>query len=335
MNEKNRLLKVLNGEETDRPPVICPGGMMNAVVTELLEGIDSNHNTDLEAMVAAAIKVRDLIGFENYGVPFCMTCEAEPFGVVISEGDKDNEPRILEYNQSRLRDIMKGYERNLLTNSRRETVIRAIEELKNDEVPVIGNITGPISTATSIVDPLKLFKMLRKEPNEAYEFIDYINDNLIEYSKNMVRAGADVIAISDPTATGEILGKKNFDKFAMPMYRKFLAAMKQINTPVIIHICGDAKNIIDSLNTLEVEALSFDSKVNMRYTRSRLDTRLMGNVSTLLLQNGSVDKIVSITKNAMDSGVDIVSPACGLGMSTPIENLKAMTDYVKGCIKCL
>ena len=108
--------------------------------------------------------------------------------------------------------------------------------------------------------------------------------------------------------------------------------MKQINTPVIIHICGDAKNIIDSLNTLEVEALSFDSKVNMRATRSRLDTRLMGNVSTLLLQNGSVDKIVSITKNAMDSGVDIVSPACGLGMSTPIENLKAMTDYVKGCI---
>jgi [methyl-Co(III) methanol-specific corrinoid protein]:coenzyme M methyltransferase len=58
----------------------------------------------------------------------------------------------------------------------------------------------------------------------------------------------------------------------------------------------------------------------------------MGNVSTLLLQNGPVDKIISITKNAMDSGVDIVSPACGLGMSTSIENLRAMTDYVKGSI---
>lgn len=332
MNEKERLLKVLRGEKVDRPPVICPGGMMNAAVTELLGEINNNHNTDLDAMVATAIKVREIIGFENYGVPFCMTCESEPFGVVISEGDKNNEPRILKYNDSDLEEIMRNFNPKLSINSRGQTVIKAIERLRNDETPVIGNITGPISTATSIVDPLKLFKMLRKEPDEAYRFIEYVNNYLIEYARKMVGAGADLIAISDPTATGEILGKKNFDKFAMPMYVKFLEAMKEIDTPVIIHICGDAKTIIDSLNSLDVEALSFDSIVNMRFAKSKLSTRLMGNVSTLLIQNGPVDKIISITKNAMDSKVDIVSPACGLGMSTPIENLIAMTDYVKGSI---
>lgn len=332
MNEKERLLKVLRCEKVDRPPVICPGGMMNAAVTELLGDINDNHNTDLDAMVATAIKVREIIGFENYGVPFCMTCESEPFGVVISEGDKNNEPRILKYNDSNLEGIMRSFNPKLSINSRGQTVIKAIERLRNDEVPVIGNITGPISTATSIVDPLKLFKMLRKEPDEAYEFIEYVNNYLVEYARKMVGAGADLIAISDPTATGEILGKKNFDKFAMPMYVKFLEAMKEIDTPVIIHICGDAKTIIDSLNSLDVEALSFDSIVNMRFAKSKLSTRLMGNVSTLLIQNGPVDKIISITRNAMDSGVDIVSPACGLGMSTPIENLRAMTDYAKGSI---
>ena len=332
MNEKERLLKVLRGENVDRPPVICPGGMMNAAVTELLGEINDNHNTDLDAMVAAAIKVRQIIGFENYGVPFCMTCESEPFGVVISEGDKNNEPRILKYNDFDLEEIMTNFNPKLSINSRGQTVIKAIERLRNDEIPVIGNITGPISTATSIVDPLKLFKMLRKKPDEAYRFIEYVNNYLIEYARKMVGAGADIIAISDPTATGEILGKKNFDKFAMPMYVKFLEAMKEIDAPVIIHICGDAKTIIDSLNSLDVEALSFDSIVNMRFAKSKLGTRLMGNVSTLLIQNGPIDKIISITKNAMDSKVDIVSPACGLGMSTPIENLRAMTDSVKGSI---
>ncbi len=335
MNEKDRILKTLRGEKVDRPPVICPGGMMNAAVTEVLEGMKSNHNTDIDAMVATAIKIREIIGFENYGVPFCMTCEAEPFGVVISEGDKNNEPRILEYNKASLEDIMNDSYPHLSINSRGETVIKAIKILKNDEIPVIGNITGPISTATSIVDPLKLFKMLRREPNEAYRFIEYVNDYLIEYAIKMVEAGADIIAISDPTATGEILGQKNFDKFAMPMYIKFLEKMKKTNTSVIIHICGDAKTIIDSLNSLDVDALSFDSIVNMRFAKSKLRTKLMGNVSTLLLQNGSIDKIISITKNAMNSGVDIVSPACGLGMSTPIENLRTMTDYVKGSIKWL
>ncbi|MBU5428035.1 uroporphyrinogen decarboxylase [Tissierella pigra] len=332
MKEKERILKVLSGEKVDRPPVICPGGMMNAAVTEIIEDMHSNHNIDVEAMVSTAIKVRELTGFENYGVPFCMTCESESFGVKISEGDKNNEPRVLAYNEDDLEKIMDNFDPNINMNFRAKTVIQAIQGLKNDEIPVIGNITGPISTATSIVDPMKLFKMLRREADKAYKFIEYINLYLIEYAEKMVHAGADIIAISDPTATGEILGRKNFDKFAMPMYIKFLNRMKEINIPVIIHICGDAKTIIDSLDTLDVAALSFDSIVNMRFARKTLKTKLMGNVSTLLLQNGSTDKIISITKNAMDSGVDIVSPACGLGMSTPIENLKAMTDYVKGSI---
>ena len=330
MNEKERLLKAIKGEEIDRPPVICPGGMMNAAVTEVLGDIEGNHNLDSDAMVSAAIAVNEKLGFENYGVPFCMTCESAGLGISISEGDKENEPRVIEYNDSTLDDIMKEFTIEPLLDPRMSIVIEAIKRLKNDTIPVIGNITGPISAATSIVDPLILFKMLRRDPDKAYEFIEYVNDYSIEYAKEMAKAGADLIAISDPTATGEILGKMNFDKFAMPMYIKFLEEMKKLNMPVIIHICGDAKNIIDSLNTLDVEVLSFDSMVNMRFCKSKLRTKLMGNVNTLLLQNGPINKIISITENAMDSGVDIVSPACGLGMSTPAENLRAMTEYVKG-----
>ena len=332
MNEKERLLKTIKGEKTDRPPVICPGGMMNAAITDVLGDIDGNHNIDLDAMVAAAIKVREILGFENYGVPFCMTCESRPLRVVISEGDKNNEPRVLKYNNSSVDEIMREFNINPLQDTRMLTVIKAIEKLKNDKVPVIGNLTGPISTATSIIDPLRLFKMLRKDPQKAYEFIEYVNDYSIEYAKEMVKAGADIIAVSDPTATGEILGRRNFDKFALPMYIKLLEAMEELNSSVIIHICGNARSIIDSLNTLDVDALSFDSIVNMRFAKSKITTNLMGNINTLLLQNGPIDKILSITKNAMDSGVDIVSPACGLGMSTPMENLRAMTDYVKGSI---
>ena len=329
MNEKTRLFKAMQGEEVDRPPVICPGGMMNAAVTAVVEDLDGNHNVKVDYMVQAAKKVRDVLGFENYGVPFCMTCEPEPFGVELSLGDKNNEPRVAEYNQDNVYNIMKKYKNDKVETERGKNVLRAIEKLKNPDIPVVGNITGPISTASSVIDPLEYFKMLKRDPEAAYDFTDYINDYLIEYGIAMKKAGADLIAMSDPTATGEILGKKNFDKFAMPMYESFLKAMKENDIPVILHICGDAKNIIASLNTLYVEVLSFDSIINMRYAKKHIDTKLMGNVNTLLLQIGEAEKIVSITKNAMDSGVDIVSPACGLGMSTPVENLKALTQCVK------
>ncbi len=328
MNEKERLLRAIRGEKVDRPPVICPGGMMNAAVTEVVNTLSGNHNQELEAMVRAAKLVRDLAGFENYGVPFCMTCEAEPFGVDLSLGDMLNEPRVVDYNHEEVEEIMKDYDNHKL-QGRSKVVLEAIKALKNDEVPVIGNITGPISTASSVIDPIKYFKMLRKDPEKAYSFTKYINDFLIDYSIKMVESGADLIALSDPTATGEILGEKNFNRFAMPMYRHFIEEMHKLKTPVIIHICGNARNIIPLLNTLEVDVLSFDSIVNMRATKEILDRRLMGNVNTLLLETGREEKIVSITQNAINSGVDIVSPACGLGMGTPLKNLIAMTDYVK------
>jgi [methyl-Co(III) methanol-specific corrinoid protein]:coenzyme M methyltransferase len=329
LNEKERLLELLWGRSIDRPPVICPGGMMSACVTELLDDVEENHNLNYNTMAQVSRKIHKQLGFENYGVPFAMIVEAEPLGAKVQIGNKIIEERVIEYNNESLEEIMKKHKVVPRNESRMSTVISAIKELKNDESPVIGNITGHISTATSAVDPLILLRMLRKEPERAYTFLKYINDYLIEYAKESINAGADVITISDPTATGEILGGKNFEKFGVPLYRELIHAIHKLNVPVIVHICGNAKTIIDGLNKINANALSFDSVVNMRYAKSQIKTRLMGNVSTQLLHTGEKDKIISVTKNCIDSGVDIVSPACGLSMATPLDNMKTLTEYVK------
>lgn len=333
MNEKERLLRALKGEKVDRPPVICPGGMMSACVTEVLETVEGNHHNSVEAMVVSAQKIHELTGFENLGVPYCITAEPELFGIGIDLGDKKVEPRITYYNEDDLDHIMEqytpGFVEGKAAGGRIEAILDSIAHLKNDDLPVIGNVSGHISTATSVVDPLKIFRMLRKDPAKAYAFFKYINDFLIEYAREMIKAGADVIAISDPTASGEILGVKNFETFAAPFYLELIKAIDEQGVPVIIHICGNAKNSIELLNQVGARAVSFDSIVNMGYARPRLDCGLMGNVSTQLLHTGEKDKIISITRNAVKSGVDIVSPACGLSMATPVANLKAMTDYVK------
>lgn len=329
MNEKERLINSLNNKKVDRAPVICPGGMMNSAVTGLLGDIKKNHNSNADDMVEVAKRINSEIGFENFGVPFCMTVECEPFGIELDMGNKLVEPRVTEYNKRPLDEIQRLYRIRVSESGRMPVVLEAINRLKNDEVPVIGNITGPISTATSIVDPLKIFRQVRTEPEKLEEFFEFVNDYQIEYAIEMVKAGADVIAVSDPTATGEILGKKNFDKFVVPLYKKFIKVMHDIDTPVIVHICGNAKTILESLNDIDADALSFDSIVNMKYAKSKVKTNLMGNVNTQLLDTGEKDKIKSITEHAIKSGVDIVSPACGLSMSTPIENLRTMTNFVK------
>lgn len=329
MNEKERLLNKLRGGDVDRVPVICPGGMMSACVTEILEDMDANQNLNSTTMAEAAIKIHDRTGFENFGVPFAMIAEAEPLGIKIDNGNKKIEERVIEYNNDPLEKIMAKYKIDPKNEMRMGIVIDAISKLKNDSVPVIGNITGIISIATSVIDPLIAFKMLIKEPDRIYNFLKYINEYLIEYAKEMIKAGTDLITISDPTATGEILGGKNFEKFAVPFYKEIINTIHSLNVPVIVHICGNTNTIIDSLNTIGADAISFDSIVNIRTVKSKLATNVMGNVNTQLLHIGEEDKIKSITRNCIKSGVDIVSPACGLSMATPIKNLKIMTEYVQ------
>jgi MtaA/CmuA family methyltransferase len=279
--------------------------------------------------VEAAIKIHDRTGFENYGVPFAMIAEAEPLGIKIDNGNKKIEERVIEYNNAPLEKIMSKYNVVPKNEKRMGIVIDAIGKLSNAYVPVIGNITGIISTATSVIDPLIVFKMLIKQPERIYSFFEYINEYLIEYAKEMIKAGADVITIADPTATGEIIGRKNFDKFAVPFYKEIINTIHGFNVPVIVHICGNTNTIIDSLNTIGADALSFDSVVNIKTAKSKLTTNVMGNVSTQLLHVGEEEKIRLITRNCIKSEVDIVSPACGLSMATPIKNLKIMTEYVK------
>jgi len=329
LDEKERLLNVLKGDRVDRPPVICPGGMMSACVTEISDQVGGGHHSDTKAMVSAARKINELVGFENYGVPYCLTAETEVLGASVNLGDNLIEPRVTGYNDKPLEVIIENYSPVSVTTGRMGVVLAAIRELRNDRIPVIGNVSGHISTASSVVDPLEIFKMLRREPERATRFLAFINDYLIRYALEMVKAGADVISISDPTATGEILGPRNFQKFAVPYYQKIITALHKEGIPVILHICGNASNIVESLNEVMANAVSFDSIVNMKLARKGIKTGLMGNVSTQLLHTGERTKIVSITRHALHSEVDIVAPACGLSMATPISNLKAMTDYVK------
>ena len=83
LTEKERLDRALHHEEVDRPPCICPGGMMNMVTTDLMDisGITwPEAHTDAEMMAKLALASYEQGCFENVGVPFCMTVEAEAMG---------------------------------------------------------------------------------------------------------------------------------------------------------------------------------------------------------------------------------------------------------------
>ncbi len=323
------------GLPVDRPPTVCPGGMMNMITSELMEkrGIlwpEAHGDAALMADLAAASYEMDC--FENYGLPFCMTVEAEAMGAEVDLGSVGREPHIVRYVLEAVEEWDKlpplDFEKGRL-----KVVLEAIGLLKERgaSVPIIGNLSGPISLAASLLEPGPFYKALRRKKGPAKDFINFLSQELLRFGLKQLEAGADFIAISDPSASGEILGPAMFDEYVRPALTYIILGLKKARpeTAVIVHICGRMHTVFDSLNKVPAEALSFDAVVSLGQARKNFPGRaIMGNVSAFALELAAPEKVAALTRHCLKRA-DIVSPACGMGLGSPLANVQAILRMVK------
>jgi [methyl-Co(III) methanol-specific corrinoid protein]:coenzyme M methyltransferase len=335
LSPKERLERSLNKEGVDRPPVICPGGMMNAAIVEVMtqRGAalpEAHHAGDLMQNLAA--DVQDMTGFENFGLPFCMTIEAEALGSEVDYGSLKCEPKIAREIFPSVRDVNYLPSGSILNNKRAAAVIGAMDSLskKYPDVPVVGTLTGPMSLAASIVDPMTFLKELHREKEAAHRVLSYVSDQLVEYARLMADNGASVITIADPTATGEILGPRLFNEYAVTYINQVTDAIHGMGIPVIVHICGQVRMVNAHLPGIHGKALSVDAMVNLKLLKEETGVgTTMGNLSTYLLEFGNPEKVHQHATRLMKNSIDIMAPACGLSTSTPLANIRAFTGAVK------
>lgn len=331
LTPKERLKAIFEGRDTDRPACICPGGMMNMITADLMDRVQvflPEAHQDARQMAELSKAVYEQGCFENYGVPFCMTVEAEEMGAKVDMGTKVYEPHVIGYVMDSVSDYGKLTPVDV-TGGRAKVVTDAIRILKEETsgVPIVGNLTGPVSTASSVMEPVNFYKELRKKNKEAHAYMEFITDQLIAFGRAQIEAGADVIAISDPSGTGEILGPKFFKEFAVTYLNKLLDGLKKEKVGTIVHICGQMHSVYKEINEVHSDVLSFDSVVPMKEARANLRDRvLMGNVSTYAIEFGDPDRVKMLTTSCRRGGSDIISPACGLGMKSPLTNVQAILE---------
>jgi MtaA/CmuA family methyltransferase len=333
---RERLDRVLGNQPVDRPPVICTGGMMNAAVVGVMSEdggpvLPAAH-FDANGMADLAERVHAATGFENIGVPFCMTVEPEVLGSRIDPGTLACEPKVAEEAFGSCESVEYRDPAKLVREGRIATVVQAAHYLKarNPDIPVVASLSGPISTAAAVVTPLAFLKELRTRPQAAHRVADYVTRLLIEYAREVADAGADVIAIGDPTATGEILGPRIFEDFAVRYLNQLCDAVHANGKKVIVHICGDMSRSRDQLSEIHADAISVDALVNLKRLKEDFPAiNTMGNVSTALLEFGDPVKVARNTERLVRDGINIISPACGLSTSTGLDNIRALTGAVK------
>ena len=314
------------------PSLLCPGGMMSSAVTEVMSECNApwpEAHVDPKAMVRLALAMQDATGFDNLAVPFCMTIEAECYGAKVNLGALAVQPRVRDTllpsdgtGVLRTPDWHSGRAAVLIDSLRRLRALRP-------QSAIVGNLVGPFSLLGTLMDPMWMLRWARRRPDFVRGYLARVTSALVEFGRLQIRAGADVICIAEPTGTGEILGPALFALLVAPFLQELTDRLRSEGAAVIIHICGDARSIEDELSKLRVDAVSFDSVVDVVDLVKRAPPwRVMGNVSPFLLAGVSRPAIAEVCRGLLDGGVRLIAPGCGIIPTTPVANLKAMRAAV-------
>ena len=324
---KTRLLAALEGKPVDKVPVCS---VTQTGIVELMDEVGAawpEAHIDPELIAKLAIANYELSGLEAVRLPYCLTVLVEAMGCEINMGTKNRQPSVVAHPYPKSLDDA-AIPADLLQRGRIPAVLEAIKivrEKVGPDVPIIGGMEGPITIASDLVSVKSFMKWSIKKTDLFEQALDLSTEAAIAYANAMVEAGADVIAIADPVASPDLMSPDSFRQFLQSRLQKFSA---NVNSVTVLHICGKVNAILSDMADCGFEGLSVEEKIGTAKVGKEIigdRARLVGNISSpFTLLPGPIDKIKAEAKEALEGGVDVLAPGCGIAPMTPLENIKAL-----------
>lgn len=330
MNEftlNERFEKVLKGEAVDKVPVCS---VTQTGIVELMEMTGAywpEANYDAEKMAALALAGHEIAGFENVRCPFCTTVLAEALGCTVDEGTVDIQPYVRDFPIKKKADVKDfAIPADFLESRRTAAVLDAVEIMKKkagEDVPVVAGLVGPAGLASMLAGMKNYLMWFVSKPEVVEDLLAVLMEACIEYANALLEQGADAVVLIDSEAGPDIIAPRMFETSVYPLYRKFCSRVEGLK---ILHMCGDATAVLDTLAESGFEGISIEEKVGVSFAKEIVGSRvrLIGNVSPsdTLLTRGP-DIVAMEARACLEDGIDILAPGCGLAPHTPLENIKA------------
>jgi len=330
MTPRDRVLGVLKGETVDRVPASAVTQVGTVQAMENVGAYWPAAHSDPEQMVKLGVSLYRLAGLETARIPFCLTVQAEALGCKVNMGTIDRQPSVMEHPTTPPEQLT--VPPDFLSRGRIPAVLKATELLrKHADLPKIVGIEGPITLAGHLVGVEKLMISLIRQRDAVVKVVDICTKANVEYAKALIDAGAEVIVPCDPTASPELMSPKDFGSIAKPKLRELAHVITKKGGIGVLHICGGVQKIIKDMAETGFDALSIEEKVDVAAAKKAIGPRptLVGNVSaakTLLL--GTPDAVRADCRRAIEAGIDVLAPGCGIAPRTPLENIRALASVV-------
>ncbi len=314
MNKKERFLTAINGGIPDRVPVfdfLEGKRIFEEIMGQEINSPSTRHIVECSIKLGFDAVVIEYGGFFNmeesigigktyvdeWGVSYKNTGVSWPIDSPI--GHPVNDLKDLELWLKNLPDP------NLpsrLDNIKESMVI------SNNEIAIIGGITGPLTQAILIMGFEGLLTKILYEP----DFVEKIFRASRDYHRiaidKLIESGVDIILVADDLGfnSGLFASPGLYKKHLFPYLFDLFHSVLKRDIPIMLHADGNLNEILDDLVSAGISALHpIERKSNMDIGRIKKrygkGLCLVGNINASdTLVYGPIDRIVSEVKNTIN-----------------------------------
>jgi [methyl-Co(III) methanol-specific corrinoid protein]:coenzyme M methyltransferase len=330
---KRRVLTALLGGKVDEVPATCIGACGGSVTVEIQKAAGiywPEAFQDPEKMANLAIASQEITGLGNVNIGYEFSILPEVLGCKIQFYDRHElKPAMLHHAFDNADDLKMPDD--FLKRGRIPAIMEAIRLVRRkvgDFLPIASFVFGPYSLAGELAEPTRFLMWAIKNPEGAKKFIDFATEAIIEYGKAQYRAGSDVISLGEPLGTPDIMGLKIFREYIKPALKKIADNLGGIR---ILHLCGDVEPFIPEIVDIGFDAISVKQSVDIARIKPIVGgTKILGNVeSKVVLTHGTVEEVRAVAKKALEDGVTMLEPCCGIEALMPLDNIKVLVEEAR------
>lgn len=338
MEPREIILKAYEGGKPDRIPVTLFGGGMWSINNwgSTFEGLAADAEKMTQMLVDMSEKLQSDIVYAGSGY--------NNFHTAVLGGkikySKMGAPELEEAFIHSEEDLAKLNMEDIFKNETIRTVIEALRRTKEkigNKYVVTLTAWGPFTNAARMFGEEQMMRATFKRPALVEKILDFATELLIHLFEPIVNDGTlEVISLADPTASGDMISKKQFERFALPCIKRFTDWARSKNVHTLLHVCGNTTDRLDLFPLTGASCISVDHKTDISKAKEVLHGKMCfaGNVNPVdVMLQGSVELVERTCRQIIDiagrDGAFVLMPGCDVPPNIPYDNITKFVQTAK------
>lgn len=333
MTPKERAAAYARGETVDRQPTNLSA---NETCPPMYGYKISDYYFSADIMVDVETRLANDFHADNMGIGLGLRTVVEALGTKLHVSDYNvsyiEAPALNSFDE-----LGKLHLVNIDKDGRFPIICEATERLLDrfGEVRGIGSgLAGPLTTASGLIGTEKLLKAMVKDKENAHKLMQISTDIVVNVCKDMNKKLGIKFMLSEPMASQDILGPRQFKEFFLPYLKQSVDRMNEFQGGTGIHICGHTSKRWEDVVNAGINSFWVDNCESLKDLKEQHGDRiaLSGNVKPVdVLKNGSPDDIREAIKNCLIDAADNpmgyrMCPGCTTPAMTSRENMIAFMN---------